>query len=102
MGFDTAGIETPQVQFSESTSGPWDSDQPENSVANVDKEFYVRVRFTYDGDKYRLPTLSDTGLYPGQDYTLVDEGNGSAYLYCRYQVLQNVMDVDVSAIGGLV
>ena len=75
----------------------WTKNQP----YQTEGKYRIRVRFTYDTNKYRLPTSEDTAEWPGQDYTLVED-NGTTWIEREFDVTLNTIAATTEPITNLV
>lgn len=80
-----------QVEFYKKTSENvyQEIEQPDNTEANADKDFVVRVYFTYDKDQFVLPSQGQAG-YPSTG-RLVGTEDGKAYIEYDYYVTKDML-----------
>lgn len=93
-GFDeTDETENPEYWVDDT----WTKAQP----YQTEGKYRIRVRFTYDTDKYRLPNSKDTAEWPGQDYTLVED-KGTTWIEREFDVTLNTINATAAPIANLV
>ena len=93
-GFDeTNGTDNPEYWVDDM----WTGAQP----YQTEGEYKIRVCFTYDTNKYRLPTSGDTAERPGQGYSLVTE-NGTTWIERKFDVTLNTIAATSAPIASLV